>query len=153
MSFVIQGFWRKYDRSSIGAYSAKQIEKTSRRGKMDQGITDRSVEEPPMTDSEHHLAPPIPTNWHVITGAPCSGKTAVIEALARQGYRIVPEIARSYIESRLACGATLNAIKADALAFESHILLGKIAHRRRAARGSTLCSWTGPSPTASPILN
>jgi predicted ATPase len=69
---------------------------------------------------------PESTNWHVITGAPCSGKTAVIEVLAQQGYRIVPEFARDYIESRLACGETLDAIKADALAFESHILLGKI---------------------------
>jgi predicted ATPase len=74
---------------------------------------------------------PEPTNWHVITGAPCSGKTAVIEALSGQGYRIVPEFARSYIESRLACGDTLDAIKADALAFESHILLGKIDLERQ----------------------
>lgn len=71
------------------------------------------------------------TNWHVITGAPCSGKTAVIEMLARRGYRTVPEIARSYIDSRLAQGATLDAIKADALAFEGHILLEKVRIERR----------------------
>ncbi len=70
------------------------------------------------------------TNWHVITGAPCSGKTAVIEVLAQQGYRTVPEFARYYIENRLACGETLETIKADALAFESHILLEKIRREK-----------------------
>lgn len=74
---------------------------------------------------------PKQTNWHVITGAPCSGKTAVIDRLAGQGYRTVPEMARSYIDSRLAQGHTLEQIKADALAFEGHILMEKVRIERR----------------------
>ena len=33
----------------------------------------------------------IATNWHVITGAPCSGKTTVIRELERRGYSVVHE--------------------------------------------------------------
>ena len=64
--------------------------------------------------------------WSVITSAPCSGKTAVIETLAGRGYTVVPEVARAYIDSLLAEGRTLAQIKADALAFERHILLEKV---------------------------
>ncbi|MBW2239191.1 MAG: AAA family ATPase [Deltaproteobacteria bacterium] len=31
------------------------------------------------------------TNWHVITGAPCSGKTSVICELERRGHPVVHE--------------------------------------------------------------
>lgn len=70
---------------------------------------------------------PVKTNWNVFTGAPCAGKTAVINALAQRGYRIVPEVARAYIDSRLALGISLETIKTDRLAFERHILREKKA--------------------------
>lgn len=77
------------------------------------------------------MYPPSPhpktNNWHVITGAPCSGKTAVIERLKQMGYRVVPEAARAYIDSQLRRGARLDAIKANPLAFERRILLKKWA--------------------------
>jgi len=66
------------------------------------------------------------TNWHIITGAPCSGKTSVIRELERQGYRVVHEAARAYIDQQLASGHRLEQIKADKLAFESHILAAKL---------------------------
>lgn len=62
------------------------------------------------------------TNWFIITGAPCSGKTAVISELERRGYSVVHEAARAYIDQQLALGCRLEQIKADKLAFESHIL-------------------------------
>ncbi|AHE68029.1 AAA family ATPase [Legionella oakridgensis] len=37
------------------------------------------------------------TNWCVITGAPSSGKTTLINALSIKGYRTAPEIARAYL--------------------------------------------------------
>ncbi|MFP4346855.1 MAG: AAA family ATPase [Desulfococcaceae bacterium] len=40
----------------------------------------------------------IQTRWHVITGAPCSGKTAVIQDLEARGYRVVHETARRFLE-------------------------------------------------------
>jgi len=67
------------------------------------------------------------TNWHVITGAPCSGKTTVIRELEQLGYPVVHEVARAYIDERLKTGETIDRIKADILSFERHILYEKIA--------------------------
>ncbi len=69
---------------------------------------------------------PASTNWCVITGAPCSGKTSVIEGLAHRGYPVVHEAARSFIDSQLAKGPSLGEIKADILTFERGILLEKV---------------------------
>ena len=67
------------------------------------------------------------TRWCIITGAPCSGKSTVVRALADAGYRTVPEVAREYIGSQLASGKDLASIKSDALAFERRILLRKVS--------------------------
>ena len=66
------------------------------------------------------------TNWCVITGAPCSGKTAVIHELAWRGNRVIHEVARTYIDEQLKSGLRLDQIKADELLFERHILLEKV---------------------------
>jgi predicted ATPase len=66
------------------------------------------------------------TNWCVITGAPCSGKTSVIKELEGRGYRVVHESARAYIDQQLAAGRQLDQIKADERAFENHILNAKL---------------------------
>lgn len=67
-----------------------------------------------------------PTRWYVVTGAPCAGKTSVIRELDRRGYPVVAETARAYIEERRAAGETLEAIRADELAFETEIMRRKI---------------------------
>lgn len=41
------------------------------------------------------------TEWNVITGPPCSGKTAVIDMLAARGYKTASEVAREYFLSLL----------------------------------------------------
>ncbi len=66
------------------------------------------------------------TNWQVITGAPCSGKTAVISGLEHKGYRVVHEAARAYIDEQLQKGRNIRQMKADILSFESRILYKKI---------------------------
>jgi predicted ATPase len=66
------------------------------------------------------------TNWYIITGAPCSGKTSVISALDQQGYRVVHEVARAYIDEELQKGKSLKQIKADPYQFENHIFLTKL---------------------------
>ena len=66
------------------------------------------------------------TRWCVITGAPSSGKTAVLLHLESRGCRVVHEAARAYIEKELERGRTLQQIKADPLRFERRILLRKI---------------------------
>jgi predicted ATPase len=67
----------------------------------------------------------------VITGAPSSGKTTVINQLSKRGHRVKHEVARAYIDQRLAKGETLEQIKADPLAFERHILQSKVEIEKR----------------------
>jgi len=66
------------------------------------------------------------TNWHVITGAPCSGKTAVIRELEQRGFAVVHEVARAYIDAQFSKGKDLKQIKTDLPAFEGHILNAKV---------------------------
>ena len=78
------------------------------------------------------------TNWYVITGAPCSGKTAVINKLEQRGYSVVHEAARAHIDAELAKGKTLEQIKADEWAFERHILMAKVKLEAKLARNSLI---------------
>jgi predicted ATPase len=66
------------------------------------------------------------TNWHIITGAPCSGKTSVIKEIEQRGIRVIHEVARAFIDRQLGQGLRLDQIKADMLKFERHILHAKI---------------------------
>jgi predicted ATPase len=66
------------------------------------------------------------TNWYVITGAPCSGKTSVISSLEQLGYMVVHETARAYINEELDKGKNLDEIKADMSLFEHNIFYRKI---------------------------
>jgi predicted ATPase len=70
--------------------------------------------------------PALTTNWYVITGAPCSGKTAVIKQLEQRGHAVIHEVARAYIDAGLVQGKTLEQIKADVWMFERHILMAKV---------------------------
>jgi len=78
------------------------------------------------------------TNWHVITGAPCSGKTTVIRKLEQLGYPVVHEVARAYIDERLKNGEIIDRIKADILSFERHILYKKIAIEQSLCKEETV---------------
>jgi predicted ATPase len=52
----------------------------------------------------------VKTNWHVITGAPCCGKTTLIGQLADKGFQTVLETAHLYIEREMALGRKINGI-------------------------------------------
>jgi predicted ATPase len=82
--------------------------------------------------------PPVQTRWHVLTGAPCSGKTAVVNELARRGYGVVHESARAHIEAMLAEGYSLEEIRQDESAFEHLILAKKIAIEEKLDPGKTV---------------
>jgi predicted ATPase len=55
----------------------------------------------------------VQTNWHVITGASCSGKTTLVNQLTDKGFRTVPEVARGYFKRELAKGRTIDEIRED----------------------------------------
>lgn len=55
----------------------------------------------------------VQTNWHVITGAICCGKTTLINMLADKGFRSLPETSRPYIEAEVAKGRELEELFAS----------------------------------------
>jgi predicted ATPase len=63
----------------------------------------------------------VQTNWHVITGAPCSGKTTLIDLVAARGFLSVPEVGRKHIEREIARGRTIDEIRASEATFSSVI--------------------------------
>ena len=88
----------------------------------------------------------VQTSWHVIAGAPCSGKTTVIDALASRGYRTVPESGRAYIGGERAKGRTTAEIIADGLALQRGVLgLQLRTERRLTASGVAFLDSGAPS--------
>ncbi|GIV26418.1 MAG: ATPase [Bacteroidia bacterium] len=62
------------------------------------------------------------TNWCVITGGPCTGKTTVIELLAKRGYKTTIEHARHYIDTQIIQGRTFEEIRANKKEFQETVL-------------------------------
>ncbi len=63
----------------------------------------------------------VQTNWHVITGASCSGKTTLIDQLSGKGFKTVPEVAREYIKKEKGKGRTIAEIREDQAALTSRV--------------------------------
>jgi predicted ATPase len=63
----------------------------------------------------------VQTNWHVITGASCSGKTTLIDQLADKGFQTVPEVGRQYFKRELAKGRTIDEIREDRVTLTSQL--------------------------------
>jgi predicted ATPase len=68
------------------------------------------------------------TNWYVITGPPCSGKTTLIKSLADAGFLTNPDISRRIIENLLATGQTLPEIYEKAELLQQNILIEMLAN-------------------------
>ena len=64
----------------------------------------------------------VQTNWHLIAGAPSSGKTTLIGQLGDKGFQTVPETPRVYIDSELAKGRTIDEIRGDQAALQRRLL-------------------------------
>ena len=62
------------------------------------------------------------TNWHVLTGAPSSGKTTLLDSLAEKGSRAVEEGARRFMEEEVASGLTIDAIHDRPAALQHQLL-------------------------------
>jgi predicted ATPase len=61
------------------------------------------------------------TNWHVLTGAACCGKTTLIDMLSNTGYKTIPEGARQYFDNQMAKGKTIQEIRKDDMALQREI--------------------------------
>ncbi len=58
------------------------------------------------------------TNWQVITGGPSTGKTTVINLLAKKGYKTTIEHARHYIDTMRDEGETVEAMRNNKRKFQ-----------------------------------
>jgi predicted ATPase len=79
--------------------------------KDDREMSDDSPQDPQAIELDPDLLSTpfaVQTNWHVITGAICCGKTTLINMLADKGFQILPETSRQYIEREVAKGRTLD---------------------------------------------
>ena len=74
----------------------------------------------------------VDTSWVVITGAPCSGKTTVINELAAAGYETVEEVARKYIESHIRNGTSADDLRADEAKFQRILIDEKVKAEKNA---------------------
>jgi predicted ATPase len=66
----------------------------------------------------------------VITGAPSSGKTSVIDELGRRGYHTEPEAARAVIEAWVKSGHTLEELRHKNAWLQNEIMTQKLARER-----------------------
>jgi predicted ATPase len=71
------------------------------------------------------------TNWHVITGAPCSGKTTLINQLDDKGFLTVPETGRVYVEGEMAKGRTTDEILKNSAVNQRCIIELQLRFERR----------------------
>ena len=79
----------------------------------------------------------VQTNWHVITGAPSSGKSTLIDQLVDRGFQTVPEAGRQYVEREMAKGRTMDEIRENMAAIQIAIkdMQSEIEHGLRANDG------------------
>ena len=73
----------------------------------------------------------VQTNWHVLTGAACSGKTTLIDLLTRAGFQTVPETARLYFEREMAKGRSIEEIRAEGAGLQRGIAEMQLKWERR----------------------
>jgi predicted ATPase len=75
-----------------------------------------------------------PSGWYVLTGGPSAGITTLLNELSRRGYRTLPEAARTYLEAERKNGKSIEAIRADEVAFQYRILSLKRFTERQLSR-------------------
>ncbi|MBD3638702.1 MAG: ATP-binding protein [Crocinitomicaceae bacterium] len=80
----------------------------------------------------------ITTNWNVITGGPCSGKTTVINILAKRGYKTTIEHARHYIDTQKELGNAVEAIRANKREFQMRVLEMQIEEESKLSTEDTV---------------
>jgi predicted ATPase len=81
---------------------------------------------------------PQSSNWYVITGGPSSGKTTLIDALSKLGYKTHPEAARQVIDRARASGQTVEQLRADERAFQEQVFETMLQRERQLSRQDIL---------------
>ena len=71
------------------------------------------------------------SNWYVITGGPCSGKTTLIKELSKLGFITCPEAARILIDKGIRSGKSVEEIRGDEAGFQRKVLKMKLEKERK----------------------
>ncbi|MFC0878862.1 AAA family ATPase [Saccharicrinis sp. FJH2] len=71
------------------------------------------------------------TNWIVITGPPCSGKSKVLERLSFLGYKVYPEVSRILIDNHTSNNINIEEYLKNKKDFEQDILSLKLQLEKR----------------------
>lgn len=66
------------------------------------------------------------TNWVVITGAACSGKSTVIEELSNLGYTCVRELARDHFNEEISDGSKSQTVRSNEGRFQFEVTKKKL---------------------------
>jgi predicted ATPase len=74
------------------------------------------------------------SKWYVITGAPSSGKTTIINSLAKMGYHTIPEVARTVIDEEMKKGKKIEEIRKNEIEFQRKVLEIKIKIEKELSR-------------------
>lgn len=59
--------------------------------------------------------------WYVVTGGPSTGKTTLLSELAKHGFTIVPEAARTLIDKAIQSGQTVESLRKDEQKFQEDV--------------------------------
>ena len=86
-------------------------------------------------------------NFFVITGGPGVGKTTLLEALAKQGFPYVPEVAREIIREQVARNG--NALPWANIPAYTHLMFSRSVESWNIRHATIPFSSTGVSPTPS----
>src|SRR6266496_6045498 len=78
------------------------------------------------------------TNWYVITGAPCSGKTTIVNLLHERGYKTTIEHARHYLDIQRLDGRTIEEIRKNQSEFQLGILDMQIKQEKEISPGDVV---------------
>lgn len=70
-------------------------------------------------------------NWYVITGGTSTGKSTLVNELAKMGYRTLPEIARLLIDQAIENGMTIEDFRKDEEKFNYDIARKKQQYEQR----------------------
>lgn len=73
------------------------------------------------------------TNWYVITGGPCSGKSTTVDMLRKLGYKTTVEEARHYLDLQRARGKSLREIERNRRRFQLKVLKDQIKQEKALA--------------------
>ena len=78
------------------------------------------------------------TNWYVVTGAPSSGKTTVLNGLRKMGFLIYPETARFLIDKEIKKGKKIGEIRKNEAEFQEKIFKMKLAREKATSEDKTV---------------